>query len=131
MVHFNQRGYSFSELLAALAIGVTAVMSYTFNTASSFRQQAVNSNATIALQLAQDKLEELQARDNPADENRCPSSGDIGLSAGGGAGGIFDRCWRIQASALGANLKQADVTVTWRDPQSSGVTLSALIYVGP
>lgn len=131
MIHFNQRGYSFSELLAALALGVTAVMSYTFNTASSIRQQAASSNATIALQLARDKLEELQARGNPADENRCPSAGDIGLSAGGSAGGMFDRCWRIQATPLGTQLKQADVTVTWRDAQSTGVTLSALIYVGP
>ncbi len=131
MGHFNQRGYSFSELLAALALGVTAVMSYTFNTASSFRQQAVNSNATIALQLARDKLEALQARGNPTDENRCPSSGELGLSAGGGAGGSFDRCWCIQASPLGAHLKQADVTVTWRDSQAGSVTLSALLYVGP
>lgn len=127
----NQRGYTFNELLAALAIGVTAVMSYTFNSASTFRQQTVNSNTTIALQLAQDKLEELQARGIPADEDRCPSSGDVGLSASGGAGGSFDRCWRIQASALGANLKQADVTVTWRDSQAGSVTLSALLYVGP
>lgn len=131
MIRFNQRGYSFSELLAALALGVIAVMSYTFNTASSFRQQVVNSNMTIALQLARDKLEELQARGNPADENRCPSSGDIGLSASGGAGGLFDRCWRILASPLGAHLKQADVTVTWRDAQSNGVTLSVLLYVEP
>lgn len=131
MIYFNQRGYTFNELLAALAIGVTAVMSMTFNTASSFRQQAVNSNATIALQLAQDKLEELQARGNPVDENRCPSSGDIGLSAGGGAGGSFDRCWRIQASSLGANLKQVDVTVTWRDSQAGSVALSTLLYVEP
>ena len=95
-----------------------------------FRQQAVNSNATIALQLAQDKLEELQARRNPADENRCPGGGDVGLSASGATGGRFDRCWRIQPSPLGANLKQVDVTVTWRDLQPSEVTLSALVFAG-
>ena len=69
---FNQRGYTFNELLVAMAIGVAFVMSAALNTASMFRHQAVNSNATIALQLAQDKLEELQARRKPADENRCP-----------------------------------------------------------
>ena len=130
MIHFNQRGYTFNELLVALAISVTAVMSYTFNTASLFRQQAANGNATIAMQLAQDKLEELQARRNPADENRCPSGGDHGLTASGGAGGIFDRCWRIQPSSLGPNLKQVDVTVSWRDLQANDVTLSALLFVG-
>ena len=127
---FDQRGYTFNELLVAMGITVIAVMSYSLNTASMFRQQTVNGNATIALQLAQDKLEELQARRNPADENRCPSGGDLGLSAGGGVGGRFDRCWRIQPSLLGADLKQLDVTVTWRDFQPVEVTLSALVFVG-
>lgn len=127
---FNQRGYTFNELLVAMAIGVAFVMSAALNTASMFRQQAVNSNATIALQLAQDKLEELHARSKPADENNCPGGGDVGLSASGASGGRFDRCWRIQSSPLGANLKQVDVTVTWLDLQPSEVTLSALIFVG-
>ena len=126
----DQRGYTFNELLAAMSLCMVAVMSYSLNSASMFRQQTVNGNATIALQLAQDKLEELQARRNPADENRCPSGGDLGLSAGGGGGGRFDRCWRIQPSLLGADLKQLDVTVTWRDFQPVEVTLSALVFVG-
>ena len=126
----NQRGFTFNELLVAMAIGVTFVMSAGLNTASMFRHQAVNSNATIALQLAQDKLEELQVRRTLIDENRCPDSGDIGRSASGATGGRFDRCWRIQPSPLGANLKQIDVTVTWRDLQPREVTLSALVFSG-
>ena len=129
-VKFNQRGYTFNELLAAIAIGVGVVMCYSLNTASMFRHQVVNSNATIALQLAQDKIEELQARHNPADENRCPGAGEVGLSASGATGGTFNRCWRIEPSPLGANLKQVDVTVTWRDLQPSEVTLSVLVFVG-
>ena len=126
----NQRGFTLNELLVAMAIGATFVMSAALNTASMFRHQAVNSNATIALQLAQDKLEELQVRRNLTDENRCPDAGDIGLSASGATGGRFDRCWRIQPSPLGANLKQVDVTVTWRDLQPREVTLSTLVYSG-
>lgn len=129
-VKFNQSGFTFNELLAAIAIGVTAVMCYSLNTASMFRHQVVNSNATIALQLAQDKIEELQARHNPADENRCPGAGEVGLSASGATGGPFNRCWRIEPSPLGANLKQVDVTVSWRDLQPSEVTLSVLVFVG-
>lgn len=128
--NLNQLGYTFNELLVAMAIGVAFVMSATLNTASMFRHQVVNSNATIALQLAQDKIEELQARRNPADENRCPSAGDIGLSASGATGGSFDRCWRIETSPLGAHLKQVDVTVSWRDLQPSEVTLSVLVFAG-
>lgn len=126
----NQRGYTFNELLVAMAIGVAVVMGVALSTASMFRHQAVNSNATIALQLAQDKLEELQARRNPVDENRCPGAGDLGLSASGATGGRFDRCWRIQTSALAPNLKQVDVTVTWSDLQPGEVTLSVLVFAG-
>jgi len=126
----DQRGFTFNELLAAMSLCMVAVMSYSLNSASMFRQQTVNGNSTIALQLAQDKLEELQARRNPADENRCPGAGDVGLSASGGTGGRFDRCWRVQRSSLGADLKQLDVTVTWRDFQSGEVTLSALLFAG-
>jgi len=129
-VNFNQHGYTFNELLAAMAIGVAAVMSYSLNTASMFRHQVTNSNATVALQLAQDKIEELQARRNPADENRCPNAGDVGLSASGAIGGRFDRCWRIEPSPLGSNLKQVNVTVSWHDLEPGEVTLSVLIFVG-
>lgn len=129
-VKFNQSGFTFNELLAAIAIGVAAVMCYSLNTASMFRHQVMNSNATIALQLAQDKIEELQARHNPADENRCPGAGEVGLSASGATGGPFNRCWRIEPSPLGASLKQVDVTVSWRDLQPSEVTLSVLVFVG-
>ena len=51
----DQRGYSFNELLAAMGIVMIGVVSYTLNSASMFRHQAVNSNTTIALQSAQDK----------------------------------------------------------------------------
>lgn len=131
--HFklSQCGFTFNELLAAMAIGVTFVMSAALTTASMFRHQTVNSNATIALQLAQDKLEELQARRNPSDDNRCPGAGDVGLTATGASGGRFDRCWRIQVSPLGTQLKQLDVTVTWRDLQPGEVTLSVLVFAEP
>lgn len=126
----GQGGYTFNELLAAMGIVVSVVLVYSLNSATVFRQQVVNSNATIALQLAQDKLEELQARRRPADEDRCPSAGESGLTAAGSAGGIFDRCWRVQPSPLGTDLKQLDVTVSWRDHQAGTVTLSTLLFVG-
>lgn len=127
---YDQGGYSFNELLVAMGIGLTVIMSGALNTASMFRQQAVNGNTTIALQLAQDKLEELQARRNFADQNLCPSGGESGLSASGASGGRFDRCWRIQPSALGDKLKQIDVTVTWQEFQTNQVTLSSLVFTG-
>jgi prepilin-type N-terminal cleavage/methylation domain-containing protein len=126
----GQQGYTFNELLVAMAIGVIALLAYTLNSASVFRHQTSNGNATIALNLAQDKLEELQARRNLANENRCPNGGDLGINARGDAGGVFDRCWKVMPSGVAAGLKQIDVTVSWRDFEARELTLSTLIYAG-
>jgi len=80
--------------------------------------------------LAQDKIEELQARRSPADIDVCPTTGDRGISAKTGVAGIFDRCWRIALSPLGANLKQIDVSGSWRDYEAREIQLSTLLFVG-
>jgi hypothetical protein len=90
----------------------------------------VSDNSTAAVHLAQDKIESLQARNYLADVDVCPSGGDRGISATGGPPGAFDRCWRVSPSSLGAQLKQIDVTVTWRDHTTHQVTLSTLMFIG-
>jgi hypothetical protein len=44
--------------------------------------------------------------------------------------GIFERCWKIANSPLAADLKQAEVIVSWRDHESHEVRLATLIFVG-
>ena len=126
----NQRGSTFNELLVAMAIGVIVLLCYSLNSATVFRHQTANGNATIALNLAQDKLEELQAQGNPTDEDRCPKGGDRDMSANGAAGGIFTRCWKVQPAALAGNLKEVVVTVFWRDIEARELKLSALVFAG-
>lgn len=129
--NFNrQEGFTFNEILAALSIAVLAIMSYSLSSLQLIQRQTASGNSTAAIHLAQDKLEELQARKNPADADLCPSAGDHGISAKPGAAGIFDRCWRVAPSPLGAGLKQLDVTVSWRDTEPREITLSTLIYIG-
>jgi hypothetical protein len=52
------------------------------------------------------------------------------MSAKSGVPGIFDRCWSVASSPLGANLKQIDVKVSWRDHEMHEVSLSTLIFTG-
>jgi len=124
----RQEGFTFNEVLVAMNIIVIAVMGYSLSSVSVIRGQVANDNFTIAMHLAQDKLEQLKSQMNPPNENCCPEAGERAISALGGAGGIFDRCWRVADSPLGANLKQVEVVVSWRDHQSRQVTLSTLLY---
>ena len=92
------------------------------------QRQTVNSNSTVAFQLAQDKLEELQARVEVAESDLCPGGGEHAISAKAGVVGIFDRCWRVAPSNFGGGLKQIDVKVAWHDYEPREITVSTLQY---
>jgi Tfp pilus assembly protein PilV len=124
----RQAGFTFNEVLVAMNVIIIAVLGYSLSSVSVIRDQATNDNFTVAIHLAQDKIEELKTQANPTNENRCPESGERGISAVGASGGIFDRCWRTSDSPLGSSLKQIDVTVSWRDYQPREVKLSTLVF---
>jgi Tfp pilus assembly protein PilV len=129
-IYRRKEGFTFNEVLVAMNIVVVAVLGYSLSTVGVIRGQTVNDNFTVALHLAEDKLEQLKAQANLVNDNRCPAAGDHGLSPTGAPGGIFERCWRIGDSSLSANLKQVDVTVSWRDHDDHEIALSTLIFAG-
>lgn len=124
----RQDGFTFHELLAAMGIVSVAVMGYTAGTIGLLRASQITANYTAAVNLAQDKMEQLKAGAAAGNEDRCPSSGDLGINALGNAGGVFDRCWRVSDSALGSQLKQIEVRVSWFDYESRAVVFSKLVY---
>lgn len=130
MIISSQAGFTFNEVLAAMAIVLFAVMSYSLATITLTRRQLISDNSTVAINLAQDKLEELQAQRPLAESDLCPAGGDQGLSAKSGVTGIFQRCWKIAGSPLGVDLKQVEVVVSWRDHEPHKVTLTTLVYTG-
>lgn len=126
----REAGFTFNEVLAAMGIVVFAVMGYSLSSVNVTQMQTISNNSTVAIHLAQDKLEELQTRRTLADADVCPGGGDRLISAKAGVAGIFDRCWRIALSPLGASLKQIDVIVSWRDFEARQITLSTLLFTG-
>jgi Tfp pilus assembly protein PilV len=126
----EQGGFTFNELLVSISIVVLAVMGYSLSSGNVMRWQTISNHSTVAIHLAQDKIEELQAQRTLSETDLCPSGGDSRIAANGVAPGLFDRCWRVAASLLGTNLKQIDVTVSWRDHESHRVTLSTLAFRG-
>jgi hypothetical protein len=123
-------GSTFNELMVAMNILAVAVLGYSLSSIGMIRQQTVSDNSTIAIHLAQDKMEELQSLGVLPEVDLCPSGGDRRISAKSGEEGIFDRCWTISQSPLDGRLKQIDVSVSWRDHREHQMTLSTLIFTG-
>jgi hypothetical protein len=126
----RQAGFTFNEVLVAMSVVVLTVMGYALSSGNMIRRQTVNSHSTVAIHLAQDKIEELQAQRTLSDHDLCPDRGDLGIGANGVAPGLFDRCWRIVISSYGPHLKQIDVTVSWEAHEIHRVTLSTLAFRG-
>jgi type II secretory pathway pseudopilin PulG len=124
----HQKGFTFNEVLVAINVIVIAILGYSLSTVGVIRGNLTNDNTTAAINLAQDKMEQLKAQKNLVNDDRCPSSGDHAITATGTLNGIFDRCWRIVDSPLGPHLKQIDVTVSWRDRENREIICTTLVY---
>jgi Tfp pilus assembly protein PilV len=124
----RQTGFTLNEILVSINVIIIAVLGYSLSTVGVIRGNMTNDNTTVAINLAQDKLEQLKAQKKLVNENRCPSSGDPAITAAGTAGGIFNRCWRIADSSLGPHLKQIEVRVSWRDQDNREIAVTTLAY---
>ena len=129
IVNKHQTGFTLNEVLVAVNVIVIAVLGYSLTTVGVIRGNLTNDSTTVAINLAQDKLEQLKAQKKIINDDRCPHSGDHSITAAGTAGGVFDRCWRIVDSALGPYLKQIDVKVSWRDQENREIILTTLVHV--
>jgi len=123
-------GYTFNELLVAISIIIVTVLSYSLGAMDVIRRHVASNNLTVAIHLAQDKIEQLKALPRLNNENRCPVAGERGLSAAGTSGGIFDRCWSVSDSPLGKRLKRVDVKVSWQDHVNHEVNFFTLVFDG-
>jgi Tfp pilus assembly protein PilV len=127
---WSETGFTFNEVLLAMSVIVIAVLGYSAGTGNVIRWNSTSRDYTVAVNLAQDKLEQLKAQRNWIDVNNCPTAGDRNIAASGEPGGIYNRCWIVSDSPLGADLKQITVTVSWQDLESRELTLTTLVYSG-
>ena len=128
IVGWHQKGFTFNEVLVAINVIVIAILGYSLTTVGVIHGNLTNDNTTAAINLAQDKMEQLKAQKNLVNDDRCPSAGDRAITATGTLNGIFDRCWRIVDSPLGPHLKQIEVTVSWRDRENREIIVTTLVY---
>ena len=123
-------GFTFNEVLVAMNVIVIGILGYSAGTGNLIRWNSDSRNYTVAVNLAQDKLEQIKAQKNWTDVNNCPTAGDVDIAASGEPGGQYNRCWMIADSPLGAGLKEVTVTVSWRGRENREVTLTTLVYSG-
>jgi Tfp pilus assembly protein PilV len=126
----SENGFTFNEVLLAMNLTVIGILGYSAGTGNLIRWNSASRDYTVAVNLAQDKLEQLKAQKTWLDVNNCPTAGDRDIAATGEPGGVYNRCWVISDSPLGAELKQITVTVSWPGRESREVTLSTLVYSG-
>ena len=126
--NFDEAGFTLNEVLVTMSLVVLGVLGHSVSTISVMRGNSTNSEYTVAVNLAQDRIEQLKSLTNLADINNCPGSGDNGITATGISGGIYNRCWEVSDSELGDKLKQINVTVSWRDHEDRSVHLITLVY---
>ena len=123
-------GFTFNEVLLAMNVIVIGVLGYSAGTGNLIRWNSASRDYTVAVNLAQDKLEQIKAQKTWTNVNNCPTGGDLDIAANGESGGQFNRCWVIADSPLGSELKEITVTVSWRGRESREVTLTTLVYSG-
>ena len=126
----SQGGFTFNEVLLAMTLIAIGILGYSAGTGNLIRWNSASRDYTVAVNLAQDKLEQIKAQKNWTDVNNCPTAGDVNIAANGEPGGQYNRCWRIADSSFGAELKEIMVTVSWPGRESREVTLTTLIYSG-
>jgi len=86
----QQAGFTFNEILVAMNLVVIAILGYSLSTVGVIRGNMTNDNSSVAINLAQDKMEQLKTQKQLVNDDQCPSSGDHAIAATGAPNGIFE-----------------------------------------
>lgn len=130
----GQDGFTLHESLVALSLFSLGALAFVLSLSGVVRGNVDSGNLTAAVHLAQDKIEELKARGALSPVDNCPDltagsePADLQIKVTGEQGGIYFRCWRVEATDLGAGLMRVEVTVRWQERFRGSVTLATLIY---
>jgi prepilin-type N-terminal cleavage/methylation domain-containing protein len=123
-------GYTLIEILFAVFIVATVLLGLSGMMATVLRANSTNDFTDTAINLAQDKLEELKASflngaalidANAGNNANLDSTTDFdyrqtNIDGLGRPGGIFTRVWNIADSSPAAGMKTVVVIVSWTDP---------------
>ncbi len=111
--HHKKRGFSLLEVLITLVVLSTGLMAMAKFQGQLIQSSALAKNRTIAINLAQDKIEGLRSHDFA---RLAGGSDTIDGAVLAGISEHYLRTWEITRSATGATI---EVTVEWDDYTST------------
>ncbi len=116
----SRGGFTLIEILVAMGIFSLVFLGLAAGATTIMRANQTSYFSTAATNLAQDKLEELQAK-NPLD---IIPGGPVTSTVNGVT---FTRSWTVAANSPAVGLRRIDVTVSWRDYASHSLTAAVVV----
>ncbi len=114
----RHRGFTLIEVLISMTIFSVAILGLAIGASSVMRANQTSYFSTIAVSLAQDKLEELKA--NPA---TLASNSDTDTIDNV----VFTRNWTETPDSPVSGVSRIDVTVEWTDHNTHTVSISSAV----
>ncbi len=119
-------GFTVIEVLVSMAIFSIAILGLSAGAVSVMRATQTSYFQTIALNLGQDKLEELKAT-TVTNLPNCPQFANCSEVTPPYSGLTFTRSWMITADAPVEEVTQIDVKVDWTDYTTRSLTISSVV----
>jgi type IV pilus assembly protein PilV len=135
----RQSGFTLIEVLIAIAILTIGLLAVAKMQISAIQGNYFSGNTSVALSLAEDKMEDLLGRTytdadladtqagNDADLSSLVTKDheELNINAGGTAGGIYHRIWNVADNTPITDTKTITLIVTWGNDRHR-VTLSCI-----
>ncbi len=119
-------GFSLIEALIAALVVAVAMLGLAKLQGITLINSADSRMKTHALNLAQDKIEQLRTFANQGTYTGYSGSNNDTAT---GANSTFTRTWSISACANSVDCKQANVAVRWTDPKGATQTVQLTSYI--
>lgn len=130
MRHVDQRhlqeGFTLIEVLVAITIFAISFLGLAAGATSVMRANQISYLNTVAINLAQDQMEQLKAMSALPS---CPAYTSLGCSDSQPvSGATFNRSWRITPTspAAGVNYNVIDVQIAWSDYANRSLVISSV-----
>ncbi len=116
-------GFTLIEVLISMTIFSIAILGLAIGAGSVMRANQTSYFSTIAISLAQDKLEELKA--NPATRTSCSTNCDNTVPTHDRV--AFTRTWVVTDGSPVPGVSRVDVQVDWTDYMPHTVSISSAV----